>query len=61
MMTRKDKRVSIRLPKNLTVVVKTAAEERGLSVNAIICMIAWDFVNEWERRTQKPIIFFADR
>lgn len=42
------KRISIRLVLALSEELKSIAKKRGLSINALISEIAWDFVEAWK-------------
>lgn len=42
-------RLTIRLVSNLSKLLKKIAEEKGLSVNALITQMCWQFVEEWEK------------
>lgn len=50
------KRISLRLVEELSRKLAEIARKRGLSVNALVSEMAWDFVNEWKRLhgTQDP-------
>lgn len=45
------KRISIRLVSSLSDELKNIAKTRGLSLNALITDIAWDFVDDWKMKT----------
>lgn len=47
------KRISIRLVLGLSEDIKAIAKKRGLSVNALISEIAWDFVENWKTRYEE--------
>jgi|GEM_PF-3426926 hypothetical protein len=47
------KRLSIRLVPALSERIKIIANERGLSVNALISEMAWNFVEAWEKQQIK--------
>ena len=42
------KRISIRLVSDLSEDLRAIAKKRGLSVNALISEMAWDFVEAWK-------------
>lgn len=42
------KRISIRIVSNLSKELNVIAKKRGLSVNALISEMAWDFVECWK-------------
>ena len=42
------KRISIRLVSSLSEDLKAIAKERGLTLNALISDIVWDFVGAWK-------------
>lgn len=42
------KRISVRLVEELAVELISIAQQRGLSVNALISEIAWNFVEKWD-------------
>lgn len=41
------KRISLRLVTDLLEKLRVISKKRGLSVNALISEMAWDFVEEW--------------
>lgn len=43
------KRISIRLVASLSEDLRAIATERGLTLNALITDIAWDFVETWKK------------
>lgn len=43
------KRISIRLVNDLASDLYAIAKKRGLSVNALISEMAWDFVESWKK------------
>lgn len=47
------KRISIRLVSELSSDLKAIAQKRGLSINALVSEMAWDFVEEWKKRHQE--------
>lgn len=47
------KRVSVRFVDDLARNLKAIAKKRGLSMNALISEITWDFVDEWNKRKEK--------
>ena len=44
------KRISIRIVNSLSEDLKVIARKRGLSVNALVSEMAWDFVEDWKRK-----------
>ena len=46
------KRISIRIVAALSDDLRDIARKRGLSVNALISEMAWDFVEAWKSRYQ---------
>lgn len=44
------KRISVRLVTSLSEDLRAIAKERGLSLNALISDIVWDFVGAWKAR-----------
>lgn len=51
------KRISVRLAVSLWEDLKAIAKKRGLSVNSLISEMAWDFVETWKARYEKPTNF----
>lgn len=49
------KRLSIRLVNQLSNDLMYIAKKRGLSVNALITEIAWDFVEYWKNNNNMKI------
>ena len=47
------KRISIRLVSELSSDLKAIAQKRGLSINALVSEMAWDFVEGWKKRHQE--------
>lgn len=47
------KRMTIRLVDELNTVILKIAKKRGISVNALIAEMAWEFVEEWREKHQK--------
>ena len=43
------KRISLRLTDELAEEVKAIAKKRGLSVNALVAEMTWNFIQEWKR------------
>lgn len=43
------KRITIRIVSELSEKLKEIAKERGLSVNALISEMAWNFVEAWKK------------
>jgi predicted DNA-binding protein len=49
------KRLTIRLVDELATNLENVSKKRGLSVNALISEIAWDFVESWKKKyNEKP-------
>lgn len=46
------KRMTIRIVEELAKTLQILAKKRGLSVNALISEMAWDFVEEWNAKQQ---------
>lgn len=44
------KRISVRLTVSLWEDLKIIAKKRGLSINALISEMAWDFVGTWKAK-----------
>lgn len=43
------KMMTIRPPDNLKMAIKTEAKRRGLTVNALVVSILWEFVNKLKK------------
>jgi len=43
------KRISIRLTNELAEEMKAIAKKRGLSINALVSEMTWDFIQEWKK------------
>lgn len=41
------KRITIRLVDTLGTKLKSMAQEKGISMNALIVQMCWDFINKW--------------
>ena len=46
------KRMTIRLVDELAESLQESAKKRGLSVNALITEMAWDFVDSWQSQKE---------
>ena len=40
-------RITIRLVDTLGTKLKSMAQEKGISMNALIVQMCWDFINKW--------------
>lgn len=47
------KRISIRIVAGLSEDLKVIAKNRGLSINALISEMAWNFVENWKTKYEK--------
>lgn len=46
-------RLSLRIVEELNTKMKEIAKDKGLSLNALIVQMCWQFVEEWESRSVK--------
>lgn len=49
------KRISIRMVSDLSMELNVIAKKRGLSINALISEMAWDFVERWKSKYERNI------
>lgn len=47
------KRIALRLVNELSEKIISIAKSRGISINALITEIAWEFVENWEEKNKK--------
>lgn len=47
------KRMTIRMVNSLAEQIQSIAEKRGISINALITEMAWDFVEQWNCKMNK--------
>lgn len=47
------KRMTIRMVNSLAEQIQSIAEKRGISINALITEMAWDFVEQWNSKMNK--------
>lgn len=51
------KRMTIRLVDELASIVSKISRKRGISINALITEMAWEFVEHWETNQERKIFF----